>query len=58
MLKNNVWGDGLADIQLISKYNKGFQFLLCFIYIFSKYACVFPLKEKKTVTITNAFQRT
>ena len=46
MLKNNVWGDGLADIQLISKYNKGFQLLLCFIDIFSKYAWVFSLEEK------------
>ena len=42
--------------QLISKFNKGFRFLLCVFDIFSKYAWVVPLKDKKDVTITNAFQ--
>ena len=37
----------LADMQLISKFNKGFRFLLCVIDIFSKYAWVVPLKDKK-----------
>ena len=27
--KDNIWGADLADMQLISKYNKGFRFLLC-----------------------------
>ena len=44
-------------MQLIRKFNKGFRFLLCVIYIFSKYAWVVPLKDKKGVTITNAFQK-
>ena len=44
-------------MQLISKFNKGFRFLLCVIDIFSKYAWVFPLKDKKGITITEAFQR-
>ena len=44
--------------QLISKFNKGFRFLLCVFDIFSKYAWVVPLKDKKDVTITNAFQET
>ena len=43
-------------MQLISKFNKGFRFLLCVIYIFSKYAWVIPLKDKKCITVTNAFQ--
>ena len=47
----------LADMQLISKFNKGFKFLLCVIDIFSKYAWVVPLKDKKGITITNAFQK-
>ena len=42
--------------QLISKFNKGFRFLLCVFDIFSKYAWFVPLKDKKDVTITNAFQ--
>ena len=43
-------------MQLISKFNKGFRFLLCVIDIFSKYAWVVPLKDKKGVSIVNAFQ--
>ena len=54
--KDNIWGTDLADMQLISKFNKGFRFLLCFIDIFSKYAWVVPLKDKKGVSIVNAFQ--
>ena len=44
-------------MQLISKSNKGFRFLLCVIDIYSKYAWVIPLKDKKGITITNAFQK-
>ena len=44
-------------MQLISKSNKEFRFLLCVIDIYSKYACVIPLKDKKGITITNAFQK-
>ena len=53
--KDNIWVADLADMQLISKFNKGFRFLLCVIDIFSKYAWVIPLKDKKGITITNAF---
>ena len=44
-------------MQLISKFNKGFRFLLCAIDIYSKCACVIPLKDKKGITITTAFQK-
>ena len=44
-------------MQLISKFNKGIRFLLCIIDIFSKYTWVIPLKDKKGITITNAFQK-
>ena len=40
----------------MSQFNKGFRFLLCVIDIFSKYAWVVPLKDKKGVSIVNAFQ--
>ena len=40
--KDNIWGADLPDMQLISKVNKGFRFLLCVIDIFSKYAWVVP----------------
>ena len=51
--EDNIWGADLADIQLISKYNKGIRFLLCVTDIFSKYEWVAPLKDKKSVTIVN-----
>ena len=44
-------------MQLISKFNKGFRFLLCVIDIFNKYAWVIPLKDKKGITIVNVFQK-
>ena len=50
-------GADLAGMQLISKFNKGFRFLLCVIDIFSKYAWVVPLKDKKGVSIVDAFQK-
>ena len=49
------WSD-LADMQLLSRYNKGITFLLCVIDIFSKYAWIVPLKDKKGVSIVAAFQ--
>ena len=44
-------------MQLITKFNKGFRFLLCVIDIYSKYTWVIPLKDKKGNTITYAFQK-
>ena len=54
--KDNSWGADLADMQLLSKYNKGIRFLLCVIDIFSKYAWIVPLKDKKGVSIAAAFE--
>ena len=56
VFKYNIWGVDLADMQLLSKYNKGIRFLLCVIDIFSKYAWVVPLKDKKGISIVKAFQ--
>ena len=55
--KDNIWGADLADIQLISKFNKGTRFLSCVIDIFIKYAWVVPLNDRKGITIVNAFQK-
>ena len=44
-------------MQLLSKYNKGYRFLLCVIDIYSKYAWVIPLKDKKGISIVNGFQK-
>ena len=54
--KDNIWGADLADMQLLSKFNKGIKYLLCVIDLFSKYAVVVLLKDKKGVSIVNAFQ--
>ena len=54
--KDNILGADLADTQLLSKYNKGIRFLLCVIDIFSNYAWVVPLKDKKGISIVKAFQ--
>ena len=56
LFKDNIWGVDLADVQLISKFDKGIRFLLCVVDLFSKYACVIPLKDRKGVIIVNAFQ--
>ena len=44
-------------MQSLIKYNKGIKYLLCTIHLFSKYACVIPLKDKKGVSTVNAFQK-
>ena len=43
-------------MQLVSKFNKGFRFLLCVVNIYSKYAWIVTLKNKKAVSIFNAFE--
>ena len=55
--RDNIWGVDLADMQLISKYSKGIRYLLCVIDTFSKYDWVVTVKNKKAVSITNAFQK-
>ena len=50
-------GVDLPDMQSLSKYNKGIKYLLCEIDLFSKYARVVPIKDKKGTSITNAFKK-
>ena len=54
--KDNIWAANLADLQIMSKFNKVFRFFLCVIDIYFKYAWVVTLKDKKGVSIVNAFQ--
>ena len=49
-------GADLGDMLLISNFDKVTRFLLRVIYIFSKYGCIVPLKDKKGITIVNTFQ--
>ena len=55
--RDNSLGVDLADMQSLSKYNKGIKYLLCTIDFFSKYAWVVLLKDKKGTIIVNAFQK-
>ena len=55
--RDNIWVVGLAVMQLLVKYNKGVKYLLYAIDLLSKYAWVFPLKDKKGISIVNAFQK-
>ena len=44
-------------MQLISKYNKGIRYLLCVIDLFSRYAWVIPLNNKKGESIVEGFEK-
>ena len=55
--KNNIWGVDLADMQSLSRKNKGIKYLLCAIDLYSKYAFDIPLKDKKGINIVNAFDK-
>ena len=56
-LRDNICGVDLADMQSLSKYNKGIKYFLCPIDLLSKYAWVVPIKDKKGVCIVNAFKK-
>ena len=55
--RDNIWGVDLADMQSLSRKNKGIKYLLCVIDLYSKYALVVPLKDKKGISIVNAFNK-
>ena len=55
--RDNIWGVDLAVMQSLSKTNKGIKYPLCAIDLFSKYAFVIPLKDKKGISIFNAFNK-
>ena len=54
---DNIRGVDLADMQSLSKYDKGYKYLLYAIGLFSKYAWVVPLKDKQGTSIVNTFQK-
>ena len=55
--KDNICGVDLADMQSLSRKYKGIKSLLCVIDLYSKYAFVVPLKDKKGISIVNAFNK-
>ena len=55
--KDNIWEVDLVDIQSLSRKNKGIKYLLCAIDLYSNYAFVIPLKDKKGINIVNALNK-
>ena len=53
--KDNIWAANLAEMESLSSKNKSVKCLLCVIDVFTKYAWVKPLKDKKGTTGLNAF---
>ena len=53
---DNIWGADFADMQLPSKFNKGFRYLLFVVDIYIKYAWVVLLNQKKVLQLLMLFK--
>ena len=53
--KDNIWTVYLADAGFLSSKKCDFEYLLCVIDVFIKYASVKPLKFKKAATAIYVF---
>ena len=53
--RDNIWDVDLAYMQSLNKWNKWIKYLFCAVDIFSKYARVVFLKDKRGISIINAF---
>ena len=53
--KDNIWAADLIKMELLSSKKKNVKYLLCVIHVFTEYAWVKPLKDKKGKTVLNAF---
>lgn len=54
---DDLWQADLIDMQSLSKYNKGYNYILVVMDCFSKYAWTEPLKSKNKLNVSRAFQR-
>ena len=54
---DHQWQADLSDVSSISTKNDGYRFLCCVIDVFSKYAWVIPIKDKKGDTLVKAFEQ-
>ena len=52
---DKIWAADLVEMQKYSKWNKGVKYLLTIIDVFSKYGWIVPLKDKKTESVSLAF---
>ena len=54
---DDIFAVDLVDIIKFSKWNRGYNYLLMVIDVFSKYGWIKPLKDKTGQSITNAFKQ-
>ena len=54
---DKIWAADLVEMQKYSKWNKGVKYLLMVIDVFSKYGWIVPLKDKKTESVSSAFDK-
>ena len=54
---DEIFAADLVEMQKFAKLNKGYRYLLTCIDIFSKFAWVIPLKNKRGITIKNALEK-
>ena len=55
--RDNISGVDSTDMQSLNKYNKKVKYLLCVIYLFSRYAWIVPLKDKRGITVVTGFEK-
>ena len=53
---DEIWCADLVEMQQFSKWNKGYQYLLMVLDVFSTYGWIVPLRNKKGETVTEAFK--
>lgn len=53
---NELWQADLSDMRTYSKYNDGFNYILCVIDVFSKYAFARAMKKKNSETVKKCFE--
>jgi len=54
--KNDIWSADIVDYNKLSAFNSQYKYLLCIIDIYSRYAYVFPLRDKKGISIMQCFK--
>ena len=55
--RDNIWGCWFSWCAITEQYNKGIKYSLCAIGLSGKHPWVVPLKDKREISIVNAFQK-
>jgi transposase InsO family protein len=54
---NDLFQADLADMRNLASYNAGYSYILTCIDVFSRYAFAVPIKDKRGVTVADAFEK-